>query len=143
MKPIAIVLVAAVCGAGPLEKRIVYNDPASYQRLSAVHQGAGEIKFRGLLDSSVLTTNFLFLHAGVILPKGGIGHHFHHEMEEMYVILEGEAEFTINGRTSRLKGPVAVPCKIGSVSRHLQSGRQTDPLVELRGQCQEGQGGLF
>ena len=113
MKPIVLVLVATVCGAGPLEKRIVYNNPASYQRLSAVHHGAGEMKFRGLLDSSALTTNFLFLHAGVILPKGGIGHHFHHEMEEMYVILEGEAEFTINGRTSRLKGPVAVPCKMG------------------------------
>ncbi len=113
MKPMILVLVAAVCGAVPLEERIVHNDPASYQRLSAVHHGAGEMKFRGLLDSSALTTNFLFLHAGVILPKGGIGHHFHHEMEEMYVILDGEAEFTINGRTSRLRGPVAVPCKMG------------------------------
>ena len=106
-------LVVAVCGADPLEQRIAHNDPTSYQVRSAAHQGAGELKFRGLLDSSALTSNFLFLHAGAILPKGGIGHHFHHEMEEMYVILEGEAEFTINGRTSRLKGPVAVPCKMG------------------------------
>jgi len=107
------VFVAAACGAEALDQRIAHNDPASYQLLSAVHGGAGEMKFRGLLDSSALNTNLLFLHAGVILPKSGIGHHFHHEMEEMYVILEGEAEFTISGRTSRLKGPVVVPCKMG------------------------------
>lgn len=108
-----VLLAASVCAAEPLEQRIAHNDPATYQLLSAVHGGAGEMKFRGLLDGSALSTNFLFLHAGEILPKGGIGHHFHHEMEEMYVILEGEAEFTINGRTSRLKGPLAVPCKMG------------------------------
>ena len=34
-------------------------------------------------------------------------------MEELYVILDNEAEFTVNGRTSLLKGPVAVPCKMG------------------------------
>ena len=113
MNTITGVLIMAVCGAGPLQERIVHNDPASYQRISAAHAGAGEILFRGMLGSSDLSSNFLFLHAGMILPKGGIGHHFHHEMEEMYVILEGEAEFTISGRTARLKGPVAVPCKLG------------------------------
>ena len=78
--------IAAACGADTLEQRIVHNDPTSYQLLSAVHGGAGKMKFRELLGSSALGTNFLFLHAGVILPQGGIGHHFHHEMEEMYVI---------------------------------------------------------
>jgi mannose-6-phosphate isomerase-like protein (cupin superfamily) len=34
-------------------------------------------------------------------------------MEEMYVLLSGEAEFTINGRTSKLKAPAIVPCKMG------------------------------
>jgi quercetin dioxygenase-like cupin family protein len=31
----------------------------------------------------------------------------------MYVILDNEAEFTINGRTSLLQGPAGVPCKMG------------------------------
>ena len=31
----------------------------------------------------------------------------------MYVIFNNEAEFTINGRTSQLKGPAAAPCKMG------------------------------
>ena len=59
--------------------------------------------FTQLIGRDALSTNFLYLHAGVINAKGGIGHHFHHSIEEMYVILNGEAEFTINGRTSRLK----------------------------------------
>jgi mannose-6-phosphate isomerase-like protein (cupin superfamily) len=31
----------------------------------------------------------------------------------MYVLLSGEAEFTINGRTSKIKAPALVPCKMG------------------------------
>ena len=101
--------------ATSLADRIVHTDPSSYRKIKAVHGGAGELHYQSLLDNrrnSALTTNFLFLHRGVIPPKGGIGHHFHHKMEEMYVILDNEAEFTINGRTSRLKGPAGVPCKM-------------------------------
>jgi mannose-6-phosphate isomerase-like protein (cupin superfamily) len=61
----------------------------------------------------MLATNFLYLHAGEIPDKAGIGEHFHHTIEEMYVILDGEAEFTVNGRTSKIKGPAVVPCKMG------------------------------
>jgi hypothetical protein len=31
----------------------------------------------------------------------------------MFVILDGEAEFTVNGRTSKIKAPAVVPCKMG------------------------------
>ena len=93
--------------------RIVHTDPSTYRRATAVHGGAGELHYQSLLSRPKLNTNFLFLHRGVIPPKGGIGHHFHHKMEEMYVILDNEAEFTINGRTSLLQGPVGVPCKMG------------------------------
>jgi mannose-6-phosphate isomerase-like protein (cupin superfamily) len=34
-------------------------------------------------------------------------------MEEMFVIFDGEAEFTIDGRTARLKGPAGAPCRMG------------------------------
>src|SRR5438034_2910021 len=33
--------------------------------------------------------------------------------EEMFVILDGEAQFTIDGRTSVLKGPAGAPCRMG------------------------------
>jgi len=97
----------------PLAERIVPTDPAKYRQLKNVHKGAGELHYVGLLDATALSTKFLFLHRGVLQPKGGIGNHFHHTIEEMYFIFNGEAEFTINGRTSTIKGPAAAPCKMG------------------------------
>lgn len=88
-----------------LSKRVVHNNPTTYRQLSAVHAGVGQMKFTGLLGSGALSTNFLYLHAGEIPDKGGIGQHFHHTIKEMFVILDGEAEFTVNGRTSKIKGP--------------------------------------
>jgi mannose-6-phosphate isomerase-like protein (cupin superfamily) len=35
-------------------------------------------------------------------------------MEEMFVIFDGEAQFTINGRTSTLQAPAGAPCRMGS-----------------------------
>lgn len=96
-----------------LGKRVVHNDPSKYRQLSAVHAGAGQMKFAGLLGSQALATNLLYLHAGEIPDKAGIGQHFHHTIEEMYVIFDGEAEFTVNGHTSKIKGPAVVPCKMG------------------------------
>ena len=94
-------------------KRVVHNDPANYRELSAVHAGAGKMGFTQIFGRNDLSTNLLYLHAGSIKPKSGIGHHFHHSIEEMYVLLSGEAEFTVNGHTSKLKAPVIVPCKMG------------------------------
>jgi mannose-6-phosphate isomerase-like protein (cupin superfamily)/heme-degrading monooxygenase HmoA len=97
-----------------LSQRVVHNNPANYRQLSAVHAGAGQMKFTGLIGSQQVQSNFLYLHAGEILDKGGIGHHFHHTIEEMYVLLDGEAEFTVNGFTSKIKAPAIVPCKMGN-----------------------------
>lgn len=99
--------------AQSLKDRVKFNDPATYRSLSAVHAGAGKMGFTQLIGRNDLATNFLYLHTGSIEPKSGIGHHFHHTIEEMYVILDGEAEFTINGRTSKIKAPAIVPCKKG------------------------------
>ena len=66
-----------------------------------------------LLDAHALDTNLLFMHRGVLEPKSGIGAHFHNQCEEMFVILNGEAQFTIDGRTSLLKGPAGAPCRMG------------------------------
>lgn len=113
MKLYVIVGVLLLGGSGSLEERIAHNDPSTYRHASNVHGGAGSIQFDKFLNRPLVHTNFLFIHAATLDPKGGIGHHFHHRMEEMYVILDNEAEFTIDGRTSRIKGPAAVPCKAG------------------------------
>ena len=96
-----------------LEQRIARTDSSKYRRSPAVHGGAGHLDFTGLLSAAGQDTHFYFLHRGVIAPKSGIGAHFHNQCEEMFVILDGEAQFTIDGRTSTLKGPVGVPTRMG------------------------------
>jgi mannose-6-phosphate isomerase-like protein (cupin superfamily) len=97
----------------PLAQRIVHTEPSKYRPSKAVHGGAGQLDFMALLDAHSLDTNLYFLHRGVIQPKSGIGAHFHNQCEEMFVILDGEAQFTIDGRTSLLRGPAGAPCRMG------------------------------
>src|SRR5215469_11826645 len=97
----------------PLAARIVHTDPGKFRHSPSVHGGAGYLDFTALFDSHTLDTNLQFLHRGVIGPKSGIGAHFHNQCEEMFVILDGEAQFTIDGRTSVLKGPAGAPCRMG------------------------------
>lgn len=110
-----LILAGAVAGWGrePLQKRIAHTDPSKYRQAKSVHGGAGELHYMGLFDAETFNTNLIFLHRGTLPPKGGIGHHYHNHMEEMFVIFDGEAEFTIDGRTSLLKGPAAAPCRMG------------------------------
>ena len=99
--------------AGALAQRIVHTDPSVYRPLTAVHGGAGSMSFTALLGRGAVTPEFNFLHRGVIPAGSGIGHHFHNVVEEMFVILDGEAQFTIDGRTASVKGPVGVLCRTG------------------------------
>jgi mannose-6-phosphate isomerase-like protein (cupin superfamily) len=96
-----------------LTQRIAHTDAAAYRVLSAVHGGAGSMSFTALLNRGTVTPEFNFLHRGVIPAGSGIGHHFHDLVEEMFVILDGEAQFTIDGRTASVKGPAGVLCRTG------------------------------
>jgi mannose-6-phosphate isomerase-like protein (cupin superfamily) len=100
--------------AEPLANRIVHSDPEQYRVRQSVHAGAGPMRYMSLFESSDLESNLYFLHRGRLDPGGGIGHHFHNTVEEMFVILDGEAEFTIIGRTSRLQGPAGAPVVLGN-----------------------------
>lgn len=108
-----LVLVFPLAAREPLAQRIAHADPAKYRAAKAAHGGAGQMEYMVLLDKHSLDTNLLFLHRGVLEPKSGIGHHFHNQCEEMFVILDGEAQFTIDGRTSVLKGPAGALCRMG------------------------------
>ena len=117
-----VVLAAAITSLWPaqpaaqqqaLAARIVRTDPATFRQSAAVHGGAGSMGFTSLLNRGAVTPEFNFLHRGVIPPGAGIGHHFHNVVEEMFVILDGEAQFTIDGRTASVKGPAGVICRAG------------------------------
>jgi mannose-6-phosphate isomerase-like protein (cupin superfamily) len=108
-----LLLVFPLAAHEPLAQRIAHNDPAKYGPAKAAHGGAGQMDYMALLDAHSLETNLLFVHRGILEPKGGIGHHFHNQCEEMFVIFDGEAQFTIDGRTSVLKGPAGALCRMG------------------------------
>jgi mannose-6-phosphate isomerase-like protein (cupin superfamily) len=97
----------------PLAERIAHTDPSKYRVSPAVHGGPGQLNYMGLFNATALDTNLYFLHRGIIQPKSGIGAHFHNQCEEMFVIFDGEAQFTIDGRTSVLKGPAGAPVPMG------------------------------
>lgn len=111
---IAVLLLSAAAAQDQLASRITHYNVTKTASLKAAHNGAGTMAFSPLMTDETLSTNLLFLHRGVLHPHSGIGEHFHNHCEEMFVILDGEAEFTINGRTSLLKGPVGAPNRMGS-----------------------------
>jgi len=105
---------AALAQGNGLASRITHYDVAKTNLIKAVHDGAGSMNFGPLMTDKTLSTNLLFLHRGVLHAHSGIGQHFHNHCEEMFVIFDDEAEFTVNGRTSLLKGTVGAPNRMGS-----------------------------
>lgn len=97
----------------PLAQRIAHYDVSKMRPSNSVHGGAGGMQFGALVNVNYVTGNLLFVHRGVLNPHSSIGEHYHNRCEEMFVILDGEAEFTIDGRTSLIKGPAAVPDRMG------------------------------
>src|SRR4029450_13729291 len=114
-----------------LARRVVHTDPAAYRPSPAVHGGAGTMAFTALLNGGALTPEFNFLHRGEIPPGAGIGHHFHNTVEEMFMILDGEAQFTIDGRTALVKGPAGVICRTGHSHAIYNSGTKPVQWVNL------------
>jgi mannose-6-phosphate isomerase-like protein (cupin superfamily) len=96
----------------PLSQRIGHTDPSKYTR-SRSHGSAGDMACEVLIPATALDVPLNFVHRCQIMPGGGVGHHFHNTNEEMFVIFDGEAEFTIDGRTSLLKGTVGAPTRMG------------------------------
>lgn len=110
----AALLLTATAAQAQLASKITHYDVAKTANLKAVHDGAGTMNFGPLMNDKTLSTNFIFLHRGVIHPHSGIGQHFHNHCEEMFVIFDDTAQFTINGRTSELKGTWGAPDRMGS-----------------------------
>lgn len=95
-----------------LASRIGHTDPSKY-KLSRSHDSAGDMACELLVPPTALNINLNFMHRCQIMPGGGVGHHFHNSTEEMFIVFDGQAEFTIDGRTSVLKGTVGAPVRMG------------------------------
>jgi mannose-6-phosphate isomerase-like protein (cupin superfamily) len=110
---VAILLAAALWAGEPLAERIGHSDPSKYQVQKAIHGGPGQFDGMFILDSHALDVNLNFVHRAIIEPHSGAGAHFHNTCEELFVIFDGEAQFTIDGRTSVLKAPAGALCAMG------------------------------
>ncbi len=95
-----------------LAQRIGHTDPSKYTR-SRSHNSAGDMACELLVPPTAMDVNLNFMHRCQIMPGGGVGHHFHNNTEEMFIVFDGQAEFTIDGRTSVLKGTVGAPVRMG------------------------------
>ena len=96
----------------PLAQRIAHTDLDKFAASSS-HGGVRTRINHQLLDRNALGVNLNFLIRGRMPPGSGIGHHFHNTCEEMLFILDGEAEFTVDGRTPLIKGPAGAPSRVG------------------------------
>jgi mannose-6-phosphate isomerase-like protein (cupin superfamily) len=115
MKRTCLLLLSAVqlFGLESLSQRISHTDPSKFKEAKAVHGGAGSLNYTALLSEHSLETNLNFFHRGVLNPHGGAGNHLHYYDDEMYFILDGEAQFSVDGHTSTLKGPAGALCPMG------------------------------
>jgi len=90
------------------------------------HEGAGPILFKSLWESVDFQTPWIFVHAAILLPGGGIGHHRHDNCEEIFVTIDNATQFTHNGRTAEVVGGAAVPVRRGeSHAIYNHTGRDT------------------
>jgi mannose-6-phosphate isomerase-like protein (cupin superfamily) len=96
----------------PLTQRIGHTDPSKYTK-SRSHGSKGDMACELLVPPAAVNVPLNFVHRCQIMPGGGVGHHFHNTCEEMFVVFDGEAEFTMDGRTSVLKGTVGAPTRMG------------------------------
>src|SRR6266540_1246843 len=95
-----------------LAERVGHTDPSRYRR-SRSHGSEGDMACMTLVPRNAIPLLNFVHRCQMTAPKGGVGHHFHNQNEEMFVIFDGEAEFTIDGRTSLLKGTVGAPVRLG------------------------------
>ena len=111
----------------PLAQRIGHTDPSKMTR-SRSHGSVGDMACMTLIrQNSIPLLNFVH-RCQMTAPNGGVGHHFHNQNEEMFVIFDGEAEFTIDGHTSLLKGTLGAPVRLGHSHAILNP---TDKPVEF------------
>lgn len=84
-----------------------------YRDVADCHKGAGTIRLTSIIDADTFETNFLAVSRAELPPGTSIGEHLHRHMEEMFIILNAPAQYTVNGHTAELPAGSCVPCLKG------------------------------
>lgn len=90
------------------------TDPAQYNAVNGCHKGAGTVRIQRLLGHDVFDTNLYAVNRVEMPSKTGIGEHRHYHREEMFIVLNGPAQFTIDGKTAELPSGSMALCPEGS-----------------------------
>jgi mannose-6-phosphate isomerase-like protein (cupin superfamily) len=145
-KRILVLLLPALAwsqsAAVPLAQRIGHYDPAK-NRESAGHGGLGGLRHQNLVNPKFVTGNLAFVQKGVLDGHSSIAEHFHNGSEEMFIILDGEAQFTIDGRTSLIQGPAAVPDRMGHAHAIYNPSDKPLQWMNVNVSMYAGSGGSF
>ncbi len=126
----------------PLSQRIGHTDHSKAFAGKRVHEGAGTLYMQTLLGRDAIA-GLNFMHKGPLMPKSSIGHHFHLDSDEMFLILDGDCEFTVNGHTSLLPGPMGVPCRSGNSHAVYNSSDKPVEWVNFNVRCLNAGSGGF
>ncbi|QQX79001.1 cupin domain-containing protein [Shewanella sp. KX20019] len=73
------------------------------QALENSHDGIGEYELFEIWNSKDFKSNIDFIDRVVIPPQSTVGYHKHGNNEEIYIVLEGRGEMTLNGKTVQVK----------------------------------------
>lgn len=119
------------------------TNPSEYREAKGAHDGAGSLHITTLLPGETFETNVLFIHRGILPPKGGIGEHIHRNMAEMYFIFNAPAEFTVNGKTALLPAGSTVACPSGSSHGIYNNSDETLEWLNIAVSMEKGKGGAI
>ncbi|MDP2982498.1 MAG: cupin domain-containing protein [Candidatus Latescibacter sp.] len=88
--------------------------PSTYKDTPKCHSGAGTVKLSPIYGTPDFATNLRAISRGEIPPQCSIGEHVHRGIEEIFIILNANAQFTVNGHTAELPPRAMVVCQKGS-----------------------------
>jgi mannose-6-phosphate isomerase-like protein (cupin superfamily) len=92
---------------------IVRNYFEEHGEYELLHGGEGKAKNVRVFSKEDFETNLNFIIYTELDPNASIGYHTHGENEEVYVILEGSGEMTVNGETRPVKPGDVLVNKMG------------------------------
>ncbi|MFC1650136.1 cupin domain-containing protein [Candidatus Latescibacterota bacterium] len=90
-----------------------FNDPENYTEHVNLHSGAGTVSFVEEFGPKDFKTKHQFFRVGIIPPKSSIGEYRLTNSDELFVIMNGLVNVTVNSQTSRITGGSMVPARIG------------------------------
>jgi len=113
------------------------TDPAKYRE---VDYGGGPVYEMTLIESDLTETNIYYIKRGIIPARSGIGVHRHEKMEEMYIVFNAPAEFTVDGHTSLLPANSCVLCPLGSTHALYNNSDETLQWLSIAVSLEKGEG---